>query len=173
MLLQNWKIKNHILYRMHMEIKNFERLSAVCEILNSFEDASSVLKHAVDSAPGFEGIDSAGIYILDSSCGDYVLEFSAGLPGWFIDSCSRSQPGSALHAMLEGNGNVFPDSPEKSPFNSDGSPQVFPKGLFPLIPGETASSVLFIASSVPGVLSQEIQRISIRLFSEHRTVCWF
>ncbi len=48
-----------------MEIEHSERLSAACERLNSLEDASSVMKYAVDSASEFQGIDSAGIYILE------------------------------------------------------------------------------------------------------------
>jgi two-component sensor histidine kinase/PAS domain-containing protein len=127
--------------------------------LNSLQDSSSVFKHAVDSASEFEGIDSAGIYIHDSSSGDYMLEHHTGLPGWFVDSCSMPAPGSRLHEMLQCNENIYPDSSEGSSFKCEGSPHIFIKGLFPLNRSEAALPVMFIASSTPGDLPQEIRGI--------------
>ncbi len=123
------------------------------------------MKHIVDSAPQFEGIDSAGIYLLDSSCGDFVLECHAGLPEWLIDSFSRLTPGSGMHEILYCEENVYPDSSEECSFRFEGSPNVFIKGLFPLIPGETFSSVMFIASSEPEALPLEIRGIMEMLLS--------
>ena len=123
------------------------------------------MKHIVDSASEFEGIDSAGIYLFDSSCGDFVLECHAGLPGWLIDSFSRLTPDSGLHQMLYCEESVYPDSSEECSFRHEGSPHVFIKGLFPLILSEISTSVMFIASSVPGTLSQEIRGIMETLVS--------
>ncbi|MCK4807773.1 MAG: GAF domain-containing protein, partial [Candidatus Aegiribacteria sp.] len=123
------------------------------------------MKKAVDSAPAFGGIDAAGIFVLDSSSGEFVLEFSAGLPGWFIDSCSRIEPDSELHEMLKRDGNVFPDSPEDSPFSCEGSPKVFVKGLFPLVLNKAAASIMFITSSEPEALPGEIRGIMETLVS--------
>jgi two-component sensor histidine kinase len=148
-----------------MVIEHFDILPAVCNKLNSLEDTSSIFKHTVDSAPRFEGIDSAGIYVLEDSSEDFMLECHTGLPEWFIDSCSRLTPGSGLHAMLHCDGNVYPDSSEESTFKCEGSPHVFIKGLFPLIVSETSSSVMFIASSEPGALHQGIPGIIETLVS--------
>ena len=148
-----------------MVIEHFDILAVVCNELISFDDTSSVLKHIVDSASRFESIDSAGIYVLEGSSGDFILGNHTGLPGWFIDSCSRLTPGSGLHEMLQCDGNVYPESYEESTLKCDGSPHVFVKGLFPLIVNETSSSVMFIASSEPGALPQENRGIMETLVS--------
>ncbi|RKZ06668.1 hypothetical protein DRQ25_13425 [Candidatus Fermentibacteria bacterium] len=145
--------------RSQLIIEHFDILPAVCIELNSLEDSSSVFKHIVDSAPRFKGIDSAGIYVLDSSSGEFILEYATGLPGGFVDSHSSTRAGSGLHEMLHCKETVYPCPSEGSSFTYEGSPQVFIKGLFPLIRSETALSVMFIASSEPGALSQEIPRI--------------
>jgi len=145
--------------RSQLIIEHFDILSAVCIELNSLEDSSSVFKHIVDSAPRFKGIDSAGIYVLDSSSGEFILEYATDLPGGFVDSHPGSRPGSELHEMLHCNETVYPCPSEGSLFTYEGNPQVFIKGLFPLIRSETALSVMFIASSEPGDLPQEIPQI--------------
>lgn len=115
------------------------------------------MQQAVDSISEFKGIDSAGVYVLDSSSGEFVLDCHAGLSAGFIDSHSRIAPGSALHRVLSCDGNLFPDSPEESLFT--GSPQVFLKGLFPLSLNETVTSVMFVASVEPGTIAEEIRTL--------------
>ncbi len=151
--------------RSQPEIERFELLSDICLKMNVLDDTFSAMKLAVDSVSEFKGIDAAGIFFLDSTSGDCVLEFSNGLPGWFIDSCSRFAPGSALHEMLKSDSNVFPDSIEQSPFNCEGSPPLFLKGLFPLVLNDAAESIMFIASSEPGALPAEIRGILETLIS--------
>ena len=145
--------------RSQRVIEHFDILSAVCIELNSHQDSSSVFKHIVDSAPLFEGIDSAGIYVLDSSSGEFILGYHTGLPGDFAESHSSFKRGSRLHEMLHCNETVYPCPSEGSPFTYEGSTQVFIKGLFPLMRSQAALTVMFIASSEPGALPQEIPRI--------------
>jgi len=121
------------------------------------------MQQIVDSVSEFKGIDSAGVYVLDSSSGDLVLEYHAGLPACFIDFHSRFEPGSAMHGILNCSVNVFPDSPEESLFT--GSPQVFLKGIFPLSLNKNAASVMFIVSSEPETLPEEIRAIMKTLLS--------
>ncbi|MCK5116699.1 MAG: GAF domain-containing protein [Candidatus Aegiribacteria sp.] len=151
--------------RSQLVIENFDILSAACIKLNSLEDSSSVFKHTVDSATEFKSIDSAGIFVFDNISGDFVLEYSAGLSGCLVDSLSRCIPGSDLHGMLKNDRNLFPDPTEDDFFIRESGRQIFLKGIFPLILSETSSSVMFIASSMPGTLPREIQGIMETLVS--------
>ncbi|MEN8208137.1 MAG: HWE histidine kinase domain-containing protein [Candidatus Fermentibacteria bacterium] len=155
--------------RGQLMIEHFDILSAACIELNSLEDPSSVYEHIVNSVLHFEGIDSAGIYILDSDSGEFVLEFEAGLPGCSVDSSSRFAAGTDQYTVLKTDRNVFPDSLEDDFFICEDDQKIFLKGLFPLIFSGTSSSVMFIASSDPGVLPQEFHRIMEILLSMVRT----
>ncbi|NOQ23385.1 MAG: GAF domain-containing protein [Candidatus Aegiribacteria sp.] len=144
---------------------NSSFLTDICLKLNSATDRSAVWNYVIDAVVKLKSIDMICVYIRQHGAGEYLLEYHAGLPPWFIASSSTLTPGSEPHEMLNCDENVYPDSSGESPFKCEGSPRVFVKGLFPLIMSDTAASVMFIASSEPAALPVEIRGIMETLVS--------